>query len=247
MSEIEIPQQTWLGVFAHPDDETSASAGTMIKWINNGHQAYVITATGGELGSLGTNGLKIARNDLPKVRIAELRENLEMYGVQPPITLGYRDQELDQVDTTLLTKRVFEVLCEVTPSVVVSFGPTGISNHPDHIAIHHATCSAYSKYITKKGSADPPILLYPSIPRKMAEEYNLNLSEDELRMDIVLNINASIQFKIQGLKNYRSQQDAQDFAIRLESQSDHVECFSVSPYVSGDWETLPGVKLLKSL
>ena len=247
MSEIEFPQQTWLGVFAHPDDETSASAGTMVKWIENGHKAYVITATGGELGSLGTNGLTIARKDLPKVRIGELRKNLEMYGVQPPITLGYRDQELDQVDTTLLTKQVLEVMCEVTPSIVVSFGPSGISQHPDHIAIHHATCKAYSKYIASSATGNQPILLYPSIPRNMAKEYNLDLSEDELRMDIVLNINASIQSKIRGLRNYRSQQDAQDFATRLESQSNHVECFSVSPYVSTDWETHPSVKLLKFL
>ena len=245
MSEIDIPQQTWLGVFAHPDDETSASAGTMVKWIENGHQAYVITATGGELGSLGTGGLTITRKDLPKVRIGELRKNLEMFGVQPPITLGYRDQELNKVDTTLLTTQVFEVMCEVTPSVVASFGPSGISNHPDHIAIHHATCNAYSKYITQE--RNKPLLLYPSIPSKMAQEYNLDLSDDELRMDIVLDINSSINYKIQGLKNYRSQQDAQDFASRLESQSHHVECFSVSPYVSHGWQTLPGAKLLKSL
>ena len=247
MSEIDIPQQTWLGVFAHPDDETSASAGTMVKWIENGHQAYVITATGGELGSLGTGGLTIAREDLPKVRIGELRKNLEMFGVQPPITLGYRDQELEQVDTSLLAKQVFDVMCEVTPSIIVSFGPSGISQHSDHIAIHHATCSAYSKYITSRPPGNQPILLYPSIPSKMAEEYNLNLSEDELRMDIVLNINTSIQLKVRGLRNYRSQQDAQDFATRLESQSNHVECFAVSPYVKGDWQTLPSVKLLKSL
>ena len=247
MREIEIPQQTWLGIFAHPDDETSASAGTMVKWINNGHQAYVITATGGELGSLGTNGLKISRKDLPKVRITELRKNLDMYGVQPPITLGYRDQELEQVDTVLLANQVSDIMCELKPTVIVSFGPSGISNHPDHIAIHHATRLAYSKYLEGKAPEDQPILLYPSIPAKMAEEYSLNLSNAELRMDIVVNINASIKYKIQGLKNYRSQQDAQDFATRLESQSNHVECFSVSPSVGAGWETLSAAKFLKSL
>ena len=38
----------WLGVYGHPDDETSASAGTMVKLSPKGHSVYGVTATGGE-------------------------------------------------------------------------------------------------------------------------------------------------------------------------------------------------------
>ena len=54
-------QKTFLFVFAHPDDETSSSGGTITKLSNEGHSFYVCTATRGELGTLGTGTLKIAR------------------------------------------------------------------------------------------------------------------------------------------------------------------------------------------
>ena len=38
----------------------------------------------------GTGGLKIAREDLPKVREQELRSVLKLYGAHPPTMLGYR-------------------------------------------------------------------------------------------------------------------------------------------------------------
>ena len=66
----------WLGIFAHPDDETTSSSGTMIKWVKSNNQAYIITCTRGEEGSLGTGNMKIKREDLGKVREAELRRNL---------------------------------------------------------------------------------------------------------------------------------------------------------------------------
>ena len=62
----------WLGVYGHPDDETSASAGTMVKLTHKGHSVYVVTATGGELGTLGTGDLKMKSVDLAEVRESEL-------------------------------------------------------------------------------------------------------------------------------------------------------------------------------
>ena len=59
MKSFNKESMVWLGVYGHPDDETSASAGTMVKLSDEGHQVFVITATGGELGTLGTDGTKI--------------------------------------------------------------------------------------------------------------------------------------------------------------------------------------------
>ena len=75
-----------LAVFAHPDDETSAAAGTFTKYAREGVEIHVVTATRGELGDLGTGDLKIERRDLPAVREAELRAVLALYGVNPPIS-----------------------------------------------------------------------------------------------------------------------------------------------------------------
>ena len=39
-----------LAVFAHPDDETSAAAGTLIHYARAGVDIHVVTATRGERG-----------------------------------------------------------------------------------------------------------------------------------------------------------------------------------------------------
>ena len=96
----------WIGVFAHPDDETTSSAGTMMKWVKNSNDAYIITGTRGEEGTLGTGNLKINREDLGKVREEELRNNLDMYGVNPPYILDYKDQDLDKENPDILEEFV---------------------------------------------------------------------------------------------------------------------------------------------
>jgi len=62
-----------LGVFAHPDDETSCAGGTLSRYARAGVEVYVATATRGEQGMLGTNGQVVTRTDLPRVREAELQ------------------------------------------------------------------------------------------------------------------------------------------------------------------------------
>ena len=74
-------QRCLLGVFAHPDDETSGCAGTLTRYAREGVEVYVVTATRGELGGLGTGDLSIKRKDLPAVRESELRAVLAMDGV----------------------------------------------------------------------------------------------------------------------------------------------------------------------
>jgi LmbE family N-acetylglucosaminyl deacetylase len=55
-----------LGVFAHPDDETSCAGGTLSRYAQAGVDVYVATATRGELGMLGTNGQVVRREDLAR-------------------------------------------------------------------------------------------------------------------------------------------------------------------------------------
>ena len=121
-----------LAVFAHPDDETSAAAGTLIHYAREGVDIHVVTATRGERGDLGTGDLTIERRELPAVREAELRAVLALYGAHPPILLDYRDQELITADFATLTQDVLRVMVSVQPEVVITFGPSGISGHEDH-------------------------------------------------------------------------------------------------------------------
>ena len=246
-----IDQFTWLGIFAHPDDETSASAGTMVKWVNENNQTYVVTATGGELGTLGTGGLIVKRENLGEVRESELKKNLAMYGCNPPFMLRYRDQELADEKLNTLSMKILDIIHLVDPDIIVTFGPSGISNHTDHIAIHHASKKAYIDYKNGTNRLQAPVLIYPSLSEEMANQYSLDLSSDEKRMDIVVDINSSIDMKIKGLRNYKSQEDAQEFAEQLNSiksnQNANVESFAVSPSTPDDWDSYPVIDYLRNL
>ena len=244
----------WLGIFAHPDDETSASAGTMIKWVNLGNKAYVITGTGGELGSLGSDDLVISREELPTIRESELHRNLKMYGCYPPFMLRYKDQELIKENTGHLADKILSIMQYVNPDIVVTFGPSGISGHTDHIAIHKATLHAFRAYSRHSEEGTNLALLYPSIRADLANLYSLELSPEEMRMDIVIDIGPTIDKKITALRNYESQQDAQEFADRLSNlktnenrKGNQEETFSVSEYTYGKWENMPVIQYLKNL
>ena len=237
----------WLGIFAHPDDETSASAGTMVRWIEEGGKVYIVTATGGEEGSLGTGGEVIQRKDLPKIRESELRENLRLYGANEPFLLRYRDQDLDKENVEEVSMKILDIMHIVEPDIVATFGPSGISNHPDHIAIHKAALLAHDWYIEPLQESQIPLLIYPTLPIEMALQYGLELSDDEKKIDIEVNIESSIGKKIQGLRNYKSQQDAQDFAERLAGSKDKKERFAVSPKIDSLWKDSALVSHLTSL
>ena len=238
---------TWLGVFGHPDDETSASAGTMVKWIEAGNEVYIATATGGEEGTLGTGGQVIERENLGSVREAELRENLSMYGANPPFLLRYRDQDLDKEDPHILSLKVLDIIHLVQPDIIVTFGPSGISNHPDHIAIHKATILAFEAYRETTQIREKPILMFPSIPQDLAQEFGLDLSDEEKKLDIIVDITSSIDMKVKGLRNYQSQEDAQELASRFSEQEEHRESFAVSELTTDNWEDSNLVRYLNNL
>ena len=73
------------------------------------------TATRGEQGMLGTNGQVVTRADLPRVREAELRTVLQLYGARPPIFLGYRDREMAYANADELTAKIAAVMAAIKP------------------------------------------------------------------------------------------------------------------------------------
>ena len=133
----------------------------MSRYAQAGVDVYVATATRGEQGMLGTNGQVVRREDLPGVREAELRTVLHMYGAKPPIFLGYRDQEVSHANTDELIAKITAVMAAVTPDVVLTFGPLGLTGHPDHVAVHRATVAAFHRY--RHRTTGQPRLYYKAL------------------------------------------------------------------------------------
>ena len=216
--------RTILAVYAHPDDETSSAGALMAMYAAQGVDVHVITATRGELGTLGTGGVVIEREDLPGVREAEMRSVLEHYGVHnEPVFLDYRDQELKLADPEEVVEKILAVMQRVRPDVVLTFGPQGISKHDDHVAIHETAVRAFHRYRTSDGVE--PRLLYTAIPREMAERYNIDLEGPETEPNVEVDARDHWHYKVEGLRLYRSQEDAQEFAQTLEDHPWNAEVF----------------------
>jgi len=212
-----------LAVFAHPDDETSAAAGTLIHYARAGVDIHVVTATRGERGDLGTGDLTIARLDLPAVREAELRAVLALYGAHPPILLDYRDQELITADFETLTQDIVRIMASVRPEVVITFGPSGISNHDDHKTIHRTATEAFHRY--RLTAVVAPRLYYVALPPAVAAQFAFHVHPSEITLSVCIDIAEVKPMKLQGLRMYRSQTDAQELAVLFASDQFSHEWF----------------------
>lgn len=141
MTQTEVASLgTILGVWAHPDDESYLSAGLMIQAIRNGQRVVCVTATKGEAGSQDESRWPLAR--LAEIREAELMESLRILGVTEHRWLDHPDGGCDKVPMDEGIGRVAEVIEEVRPDTILTFGPDGQTGHPDHVAVCDWTTAA---------------------------------------------------------------------------------------------------------
>jgi len=137
--EGDVMARTLLAIFAHPDDESFGTGGTLARYAAEGTQVTLICATRGEAGIRGLSSEQAGR-----VREQELLAAARTLGIQARF-LGYRDGELAQADPKQVIAQLVRALQNVQPSVVITFGPDGITGHPDHVAIHQLTTQAFDQ------------------------------------------------------------------------------------------------------
>lgn len=65
----------------------------------------------------------------------ELRCACVALGIQPPSLLDYLDGRLAEADPERVIAEILAVIHQVRPLVLLSFGPDGLSGHPDHILV----------------------------------------------------------------------------------------------------------------
>jgi LmbE family N-acetylglucosaminyl deacetylase len=132
---------TLLCVWAHPDDEAYLSAGLMAASRDAGHRVVVATATWGESGTSDPGRWPPSR--MAALRRRELTSALAAVGVEEQRYLGHRDGTCAAVAGDAATEQVASLLDEVRPDVVVTFGPDGMTGHPDHRAVSSWVTAAW--------------------------------------------------------------------------------------------------------
>ncbi len=131
---------------AHPDDETSQTAGMMVLAARRGHRVVTVFATDGDHGErpehLGPDG------DLVEHRRGEARTAAQILGVARLDWLGFRDSGmtgwsqnddplcLHRADTDEAAARVARILDREGADVLVGYDYRGNYGHPDHLAVH---------------------------------------------------------------------------------------------------------------
>jgi len=149
-------------VHAHPDDESLCTGGTIARYASQGVHVTVVTCTLGEEGEIIPTSLNELRagaaDQLGGYRVGELRSACAALGVNDHRFLGgigrWRDSGMagDPAnghsrafvagDRDEQAAQLAELLREVRPQVVVSYGADGGYGHPDHIRAHEVTMAA---------------------------------------------------------------------------------------------------------
>lgn len=165
-------------VFAHPDDETFSSSGTVAKYVKAGWQADLVCATLGEAGLRGD--YEDTTEALGDIRKRELEQAGTLIGLSSITFLGYKDGTLYDLQWGDLEDKVYKEMVKIYPDVVITFEPTGgISNHPDHKRISQAATYAFQKY-AKLVEKSKPAVVGETKRRESLSEASLRENEPKL-------------------------------------------------------------------
>jgi LmbE family N-acetylglucosaminyl deacetylase len=212
-------------VFAHPDDESYSAYGTVARHAHDpDFRLVVLHATDGEAGEIAP-GVPATREGLGSWRRQEDENAWCALGRLPDRHdwLGYADGGVLEVGLETLCERVASFLRAERPDVVATFGPDGVTGHPDHIAVGQATTMAFHRV---RGEGGPRLsrLVYGAIPlsrfergqRWLAERgwpvwdptrlYHLRGTPDEL-FGVISDNRSVLPLMLAAIKEHRSQRN----------------------------------------
>ena len=136
---MDVRHLKLMAVLAHPDDESLGFGGVLARYVDEGVETSLVTATRGQSGRFRGHVRNTPEHPgeeaLAAIREAELCAAARTLGISDVSVLDYRDQFLDQVDARGAARQIAFHIRRVRPHVVLTFGPDGGYGHPDHIAI----------------------------------------------------------------------------------------------------------------
>jgi N-acetyl-1-D-myo-inositol-2-amino-2-deoxy-alpha-D-glucopyranoside deacetylase len=181
-----------LAFHAHPDDEVTATGGTLARYADAGEQVVVVTATDGAEGEVHNYDNPAAiKERLPEIRAEELATALGILGVTQHEFLGYRDSGMMgeptnqhpecfwQANFDEAVGRLVKLIRHYQPEVMTIYDPFGGYGHPDHIQVHRVGLAAFyaardlGRYPLENGEAEwaPSKLYWTAWPRSRVRAF----------------------------------------------------------------------------
>jgi LmbE family N-acetylglucosaminyl deacetylase len=179
-----VADRCLLAVFAHPDDESFRPGGTLALLARRGVRVQVLTATRGEAGSCGDPPL-CTLEALPAQRERELRCACAALGIEPPHLLDYIDGHLADAEAEALVVQILAAIRAAGAQILLSFGPDGLSGHPDHVAIGRCAAEAYCRHESLAA------LYTVAVPASLADAMDLRQLQAVPDADIALAVDVS--------------------------------------------------------
>lgn len=201
-------------IYAHPDDIEFGVAGTAAVWAAAGCTVTYVLLTDGNVGS-HEEGMSAA--ELARIRRAEQTAAAAVVGAQCEF-LGHHDGLLEP--TLELRKELVRLIRQYKPNVVVCGDPTvyfpsdTYINHPDHRAAAQVALDAVFP-------AAEMTLLYPDLAAEGLAGHKVNHVYVHWGQEpnVYIDISATIELKIQALREHKSQLGEWDPAEQLRSWS----------------------------
>lgn len=146
-----------LAVHAHPDDESSKGSATSAHYRKLGAEVLVVSATGGEQGSVLNEHLDEkarAERDMAGLRFDEMAAAQAAMGIDH-VWLGYHDSGLPAEGESVAVNSFSTIPLEISaeplvriirrfkPQVMVTYDENGGYPHPDHIRTHEVSMYAF--------------------------------------------------------------------------------------------------------
>lgn len=191
-------------VFAHPDDESFGCAGALALAHDAGRITRLLLVTRGEAGNPdGTTDPQLADQREDEMRCAAGKIGLD----EVTVLEGYADGGVADAPFSQLVNDIAIWLADRRPDAVITFGPHGVTGHPDHIVVGNATRWAVER-LAEDGIA--PHAVYVVSPVFSAGGEQFDLSPEEQGATHRIDITAVVGRKLAALECHGSQADVLD-------------------------------------
>lgn len=203
-------------VLAHPDDESFGCAGALALAHETGAPTRLLVVTRGEAGT--PDDAPEPDPGIADTREAELVCAARRIGLDEVSLLeGYPDGGVAERPFERLVDEIASWLADRRPAAVVTFGPHGVTGHPDHIAVGSATRWAVER-LAETGIA--PNSIYVISPVFGPGSHHYDLSGEEQAATHRLDISGVAARKLAALECHASQTDTAEEIAALRSAID---------------------------
>jgi len=201
-------------VLAHPDDESFGCAGALAVAHDAGVTTRLLVVTRGEAGSAdGTSDPVLGDR-----REAELICAARTIGLDEVSLLdGYADGGIADQPFDRLVDEITAWLADRRPAAVITFGPHGVTGHPDHILVGSATRWAVER-LADAGTAPNAVYVISPIFDPSGNRYDLSGEEQSATHRIEITHVAGR--KVEALGCHASQADIGDELAALKAAVD---------------------------